>query len=134
MRAQDWIRLAREPYAGAQLMLCTSTIAKAKHTNVTSALIVVPSLAQRPDGDVERIVTEYAIDAMEELGAAPGSFTDVERAWVAQHEATSFADIEIATLRIVALNDAGNVHKAAARLGLSHVALGDWFKRRGLLR
>jgi hypothetical protein len=35
-------------------------------------------------------------------------------------------------LRIVACNDAGNVHRAAARLGLSHVALGKWLKRRGL--
>jgi transcriptional regulator of acetoin/glycerol metabolism len=53
---------------------------------------------------------------------------------VARHATSSFADIEIATLRLVAFHHAGNVHQAAARLGLSHVALGKWLKLRGLVR
>ena len=32
--------------------------------------------------------------------------------------------------RLSARNAAGNVHRAAARLGVSHVGLGGWFKRR----
>lgn len=126
------VEAAREPRARAQLMVCAHTAAK--HTSALPSLIVVPALAQRTAADRQRIVAEYASDAIHELGAGPDSFTDADRAWVTQREATSFADLEIATVRIVALNHAGNVHKAATRLGLSHVALGDWFRRRGLLR
>lgn len=52
---------------------------------------------------------------------------------MARHAARSFREIEIATLRLIARNDAGNVNRAAARLGVSHVALGKWFRRRGLV-
>lgn len=58
--------------------------------------------------------------------------TIANREWVARHAASSFASIEVATRRIVACNDSGNVHRAAARLGLSHVALGKWLKHRRL--
>jgi hypothetical protein len=94
--------------------------------------LVVPTLEHRTDADLQRIVAEYASDAIRELDASPGSFSEADRDWVVQHEAGSFADIEIATRRIVACNDAGNPHRAAARLGLSHVALGKWLKHRGL--
>lgn len=94
--------------------------------------ILVPALAQRSASDLRRIVAEYASDAIRELEAAPASFTSANRKWVAEHAATSFAEIEIATLRLVARNHIGSVYSAAARLGLSHVGLGQWFKRRGL--
>jgi hypothetical protein len=97
-----------------------------------SPAIVVPKLRRRSASDLQNIVAEYAIDAICELDAAPTSFSVAQREWVAKYAASSFSDIEIATLRIVACNDAGNVHRAAARLGLSHVALGKWLKRRGL--
>jgi DNA-binding protein Fis len=57
---------------------------------------------------------------------------DLQREWVAKYAVSSFEEIEVTTLRIVAYNDAGNVHRAAARLGISHVALGKWLKHRGL--
>jgi len=97
--------------------------------------ILVPKLARRPTGDLHLIVFEYALDAMRELDAAPNTFSEKERKWVAKREASSFADLEIATLRIVARNAAANITQAAARLGLSHVGLGQWFeRRRGLAR
>ncbi len=97
-----------------------------------SPAIVVPKLGRRSASDLHNVVADYAIDAICELDAAPTSFSVAQRDWVAKHAASSFAEIEITTLRIVACNDAGNVHRAAARLGLSHVALGKWLKHRGL--
>src|SRR5262249_39827408 len=89
--------------------------------------IVVPSLQQR-GSELPRIVDEYAADAISTLGNAV--FYDQDRAWVREHAAESLADIETATLRIAAIRQAGSVSAAAARLGMSHVALGAWFKRR----
>jgi hypothetical protein len=117
--------------ARTQLILCVNKTPrwwKANHS------LVVPGLLRRWPDDLRRIVMEYAADAIREFDAAPASFTQADCEWVVQHEATSFAEIEIATLRIVACNDAGNPHRAAARLGLSHQALGKWLKRRGLAR
>jgi hypothetical protein len=93
-------------------------------------MIVVPALARRAAGDVARIVSEYADDAMRELGAEPTSFTEANRNWMLRHAASSFVDIEIGTRRLVAIGDAGTVYQAAVRLGMSHVGLGKWFKRR----
>jgi pSer/pThr/pTyr-binding forkhead associated (FHA) protein len=97
-----------------------------------SQSILVPTLARRSVIDLRNIVADYAIDAIMDLDAAPTSFTIANRDWVVRHAAKSFADIEVATLRIVACNDSGNVHRAAARLGLSHAALGKWLKHRRL--
>ena len=114
-----------------QLIVCAS---KTPRWWKVSNPLVVPKLQQRTDDDLQRIVAEYASDAIRELGAAPGSFTEADRDWVVRREASSFADIEVATLRLVACNHAGNPHRAAARLGLSHVALGKWLKHRGLVK
>jgi len=121
---------ARDPKAHAQLIICANT--GSKWTDATAPAIVVPPLTTRALSEKQRIVSEYAVECLDELGAAPTSFVEANRDWVISQPAISFADIEIATLRIIALNDAGNVHRAAARLGVSHVGLGAWFKRRGI--
>ena len=123
-------KAARDPEALAQLIICANT--GSKRTEAMAPAIVVPPLTTRTLSEMQRIVSEYAVDAIAELGAAPTSFTEADRDRVTSQEATSFADIEIATLRLVALKDAGNTHRAAARLGMSHVSLGSWFKRRGI--
>lgn len=113
----------------AQLILCAS---KPLRWWKATQPIIVPKLAQRSAIDLQNIVADYAIDAIIELDAAPTSFTLANREWVAKHARKSFASIEVATRRIVACNDSGNVHRAAARLGLSHVALAKWLKHRRL--
>jgi hypothetical protein len=123
--------VSRDLLARAQLIICANKTSRRLATIAPS--IVVPALAHRTDIDIHRIVFEYAIDGIRELGAALSSFTEADRAWVARHAASSFSEIEIATLRLIARNDAGNVNRAAARLGVSHVALGKWFRRRGLV-
>lgn len=120
----------RNPRARAQLVVCSRETPERPATIAPS--FVVPALADRTASDVGRIVFEYAFDAIRELNAEETSFTAADGEWVVSHEATSFADIETTTLRIVALRESGNVHRAAKRLGLSHVALGKWLKRRRL--
>ena len=124
------VEVSRDRRAQARLIICA--IKTSKRMNATAPSILVPRLEGRPASHIHRIVSEYAIDSINELGAAPTSFTDANREWVTAEAATSFAEIEIATLRLAALNDAGNVHRAAARLGISHGALGNWFARRGI--
>jgi FHA domain-containing protein len=97
--------------------------------------IAVADLSRRPAQDRARVVHEYALDALRELGGDAGAFTADEHEWVLRNECGSFGDIEDATLRIVAHNVAGTVYQAATRLGVSHQALGRWFdRRRSLVR
>jgi hypothetical protein len=102
-----------------------------ENIGVRPLTIFVPPLANRSLEEIERIVDECAVDALQELGAAPTSFTDESRAWVARHATSSFAKIELSTLRIIACNDSHTAYQASVRLGLSHVALGSWLKRTG---
>jgi hypothetical protein len=124
----ELLQATREPRARTQLFLCARKASK--RSDVVAPPILVPKLARRTSADIHHIIFEYALDAMRELNANPNTFTEKERKWVAKRDASSFADIEIATLRIVARNAAGNTSQAAARLGLSHVGLGKWFDRR----
>lgn len=116
--------------ARTQLIICANKTPRWWNANQS---LVVPRLKRRTADDLQRIVAEYASDAIRELDAAPASFTEAHREWVGRHAARSFAEIEIATLRIVAYNDAGNPHRAAAQLGLSHVGLSKWLRHRGLV-
>ncbi|MCW5802547.1 MAG: FHA domain-containing protein [Deltaproteobacteria bacterium] len=58
--------------------------------------------------------------------------TQVDRAWVAEHAASSLPEIEKATLRIIALRQTGTLAGAATLLGMSTPALSDWLKHRRL--
>jgi molybdenum-dependent DNA-binding transcriptional regulator ModE len=51
---------------------------------------------------------------------------------VIQHSASSLPEIEKGTRRLVAIRQAGSIAQAAARLGMSHVALSQWIGRRRL--
>lgn len=130
VEVDDLLEAAREQAirVRTQLIICANNTPSWWKTNQ----LFVPPLGQRTAEDLRRIVAEYASDAIQELEATPGSFTQADGDWVVRRAASSFAEIEIATSRIIAHNDAGNPHRAASRLGLSHVALGKWLKRRGL--
>jgi molybdenum-dependent DNA-binding transcriptional regulator ModE len=49
-----------------------------------------------------------------------------------EHAATSLGEIEKTTLRLAAIRMCGSIGRAAARLGMSHVALSGWIARRRL--
>lgn len=98
---------------------------------VRPAPINVPPLAGRA-AEIDRVIAEYAADAIAELGAPPAGFTAADHAWVRQHAARSLAEVEKATLRLVALRTSPNLSVAAARLGMAPVSLSRWFYRRRL--
>jgi len=93
--------------------------------------ITVPPLASRPD-DLDQIITEYAEDAITELGTARTGFLPADREWVRMHSALSLPDIEKATLRLVAIRESRNLSTAASRLGMAPVSLKRWIERRKL--
>jgi hypothetical protein len=119
-----------EPTATARLAVCATESIDGK--KFLTAPIVVPPLAERA-GELKRIVHDYAVEAIAELGGStlqPPRTDDLD--FVAKHEADTLAKIETATLRCAALRMLPNVNQAAARLGMTRNALIGWIKRRGL--
>jgi hypothetical protein len=112
--------------ARVQLVICST---RPVERDTCAAPIIVPPLAARSEDELSRIVDEYACDAVAELEAPHACFTAEDRSWVIEH-AASLAEIEKATRRVVALRACGNVNRAAARLGISHVGLFRWIARR----
>jgi hypothetical protein len=95
---------------------------------VRPAPIRVPPLAART-AELSRIIDEYARDAVAELNADRTGFTAEDHEWV---RATSLAEIEKATLRLVALRASSSSTAAADRLGMAQVSLVRWLGRRQL--
>lgn len=91
--------------------------------------IVVPPLSERAN-EIDRIIDEYAADAIAKLGAKPTSFTAQEHHWLRHRRPRSVAEVARATERLVAIREYGGITKAAARLGITHVALSRWLERR----
>ena len=80
--------------------------------------------------ELPRIVMEYALDAVAELGVPEISFTEADRQWVLEHAATmTWAGIQEATLRLVALRASPSLAHAAERLGMAEVLLRRWSRR-----
>ena len=91
--------------------------------------IDIPAIAIR-ERELERIVDEYAADALAVLGAKPASFTSGDRAWLLDRRLETLGEIEQATLRMVAIREHGGVTHAAPELGVTHSALSRWLARR----
>lgn len=114
-----------------QLVVCAGEHDAAHPFLVRPASLHLPPLAGRA-AELDRVIAEYAADAVAELGAPPASFTDGDHAWVRQYAATSLAEIEKVTLRIVALRASRNLSHAAGRLEMAPVSLARWIDRRML--
>jgi hypothetical protein len=126
----DFAAAARRLYdSDVMLIACDGALCPDDLLHIRPAPIRVPPLARRVD-ELSRIIDEYARDAMAELAAAGTSFTAADHAWVRQYAATSLAEIEKATLRLVALRASKNPSIAAARLGMAPVSLHRWLARR----
>jgi hypothetical protein len=121
--------LLRGTDAPVQLIVCADARYERDPFVIRPAPILVPPLGARA-AELPRIVDEYARDAISTLGADAAGFADVDRAWVLAHAAATLADIETATMRLVAIRQAGSPERAAARLGMSAVALRQWLRRR----
>jgi hypothetical protein len=117
-------------HAPVQLIVCSDSYEVPHPFLLRPVPLEIPPLKARK-GDLPRIVEEYALDAIHELGADAAAFTRADRDWVVARSASSLPDIEKGTRRLVALRQEGSIHRAAIRLGMSHVALSQWLGRRG---
>jgi hypothetical protein len=117
----------RNPDARVQLIVCAGHSDDCR--SYLASPITVPSLAGR-EAELDRIIDEYAEDAVAELGAPRVGFLAVDHAWVREHASSSLSEIEKATLRLVALRHSRNLSHAAARLGMAPVSLSRWIGRR----
>ncbi|HEY0994221.1 MAG TPA: FHA domain-containing protein [Kofleriaceae bacterium] len=119
----------RDPGCRVQLVVCAQSPRDCEP--YLAVPIVVPPLAGRAD-EIDRVITEYAEDAMIDLGARRSGFVSVDREWVRVHSAATLPDIEKGTLRLVAIRESRNISNAAARLGMAPVSLSRWIGRRTL--
>jgi hypothetical protein len=118
----------REPEPSVQLVVCLDREDRGALL-AGPVPIDVPPMRERPR-EVPRLVEAFAEDAIAALGAPAGCLTREELAWVAKRSAKSLADIEKATLRLVARKVSGNLGQAAALLGMAPVSLTRWLERR----
>lgn len=111
--------------------VCADQLADPHPPLILPAPLAVPPLADR-SAELDRIIAEYAGDAIAELAAPSSSFTADDHAWVRDHAAASLAEIEKATLRLVTLRASRSLSHAAAQLGMAAVSLSRWLGRREL--
>ncbi len=128
-------RMARAPSSDVQLVICSDVFHAMDPFLIRPVPIRVPPLSARVR-ELPQIVDEYARDAIEALGADDDAgFTEADRRWVLDRAPRSLAEIETATLRLVALRQAGGVtNRAAKRLGMATISLARWLARRPGLR
>jgi hypothetical protein len=115
-----------------QLIICT-TAGEQSSAGAWRTLpadpIVIPPLVERAN-ELDRIISEYATEALKELGTAHASFPEEDLDWVRSHAASTLAEIEKGARRLVALRAGGNLSRGAERLGMAPVSLSRWFGRR----
>jgi hypothetical protein len=116
----------------AQVIMCMSDDEQSPVEPFLADPIVIPPLAKR-DNELDRIITEYAADAIKELGSPRSVFTDEDREWVRTHSTSSLREIEKGTRRLVALRAVRTMSGAAARLGMAAISLSRWLARRDLV-
>jgi FHA domain-containing protein len=126
----DLKRALQDPDTRVQLIVC------ARHANEAEAFgatpITIPELRHRVL-ELPRIVEEYGHDATEQLGLPARSFVRADRDLVLAHAASTLGEIEKATLRLLAIREAGgSLNRAAERLGMARPPLTKWIARRGL--
>ncbi len=123
------VALIRGPGAPAQIIICGSARDALHPYLLRPAPLLIPPLRSRTS-ELPRIVDEYGADAISALDASATDFTGADRQWVLDRATRTLPEIEAATLRLVALRQAGSVLGAARRLGMSHTALSQWLGRR----
>lgn len=117
----------RNPGSRVQLMVCAESEEDCDLYHVRP--IVIPALGER-EPEIDRIIQEYAEDAVAELATPRSGFHASDHEWVREYACQSLPEIEKATLRLVALRASRNLSDAAARLGMAPVSLARWVGRR----
>jgi hypothetical protein len=122
---------ARASRPRVQLILCVSESERSRVESLLADPIVTPPLATR-DHELDRIISEYATEAIKELGTARSIFTAKDHEWVRTFSASSLPEIEKGTRRLVALRAGRTISRAAERLGMAPVSLSRWLGRRDI--
>jgi hypothetical protein len=129
----DDIALARDPGVSCAFIVCAPSRADASQVlDVVerTAIVELPPLETRGE-DRDRLITAYANDAAQQLGAPSNGFREHELYWLRNVELTSLEDVAELTRRIVVVRNWGVTH-GAAKLGLTHAAVASYLRRRGL--
>jgi hypothetical protein len=96
--------------------------------------IVIPPLDTRKT-EIDRLISEYVREAAGRLYATRRvRLVPADREWLRTSACASLSELRTATLRLVAVREAGNVNAASALLGISHVALAKWLSSRGFAK
>jgi pSer/pThr/pTyr-binding forkhead associated (FHA) protein len=95
---------------------------------IASTTVEIPSLERR-ENELDELITAYTRDAMGELGAPTDGFREHELIWLRKVEIGSLEELEELGRRVVAVRNWG-VKGGARKLGISHVALSRWLRRR----
>jgi hypothetical protein len=125
------VPMVRDPAASVQLIVCGEADYSSDPFLMLPVPIQVPPLAAR-GGELPRIVDEYARDAITTLGAFESDFTEADRGWVLGNAANTWAEIDRATLRIIALRNSAGIPEAAKRIGMNPASLRSWIRLRRL--
>jgi hypothetical protein len=116
-----------DPANRTRLIICAHTVEQLR--TPPGGAINVPPLHARPN-DLDRVMREYAQDAIVQLRAKASAFTKQDHDWLIEQRPETLDEIERATLRLVALQEFGGVTRASEQLGISHGALSRWRGRR----
>jgi hypothetical protein len=96
--------------------------------------IVIPPLDARKT-EIHRLISEYVLEAARRLYCTKRvRLSPADREWLRTSACESLPELRTATLRLVAVREAGNVSAASALLGVSHVALAKWLNGRGFAK
>ncbi len=115
------------PGRTAQLMVLARS--PRKGDVYTPAPVVIPPLRSRRD-ELERLVLSYEAEAVQRLGLDALELTPAQRSWIRKRSSETLAELQQATLRLIAIRHTGSIAGAAALLRMSREGLGRWLERR----
>ena len=121
------------PTSRARLIVCSPSRDDATEAMVQigrSVVIELPALDTRA-AELEPLIIAYADDTARAFGFASHGFREHEMVWLRKIELKTLADVQELAHRLTILRNR-NVGGGAELLGISHVALSRWAKRRGI--
>jgi hypothetical protein len=116
-----------------RIMLCAASrdaAAESISKLESSVTVELPPLSLRPT-DRDRLIAEYAADAVSALHAPGDGFHEHEMVWLQRAQVEGLDELDELLLRLVAYRNWG-AKGGGRRLGISHVAMGRWLRRRGI--
>ncbi len=123
-------RAARDPDAGAQMIVCRPSPTGDSAESLEKTTIEIPPLSAR-GRELPQIIYEYLVDAAE-LFEVTTSIYEEDLAWILEHSARSFHEIDKGAHRLTALRITGSVPGAADLLRMAPVSLRRWIGRRSI--